>query len=135
MLPDTEASIRSRMKENNLARQKSQPIKDPSAGCTFSNPIEINIPAGKLLESIGAKNWRIGSAQVSSMHANFIINLGNASSQDVCKLMTKMQEAAKEKYNIILKPEIKPIGIFDKSEAIIWTNYDQTATSSFIITR
>ncbi len=135
MLPDTEASIKSRMKENNLARQRTQPIKDPSAGCTFSNPIEINIPAGKLLDSIGAKNWRIGSAQVSSMHANFIINLGNASSQDVCKLITKMQEAAKEKYNILLKPEIKPIGVFDKSEAIIWTNSDQTVTSSFIITR
>jgi len=135
MAPDTEASIRTRMKENNIARQKTQPIKDPSAGCTFRNPIELNLPAGKLLDSIGAKNWQVGSAQVSSMHANFIINLGNANSQDVCKLISKMQQAALEKYNILLKPEIKPLGIFDKSEAIIWTNSDQTVNSSFIITK
>ena len=135
MVPDTEASIRSRMKENNIARRKTQPIKDPSAGCTFRNPIELNIPAGKLLDSIGAKNWQVGSAQVSSMHANFIINLGNANSQDVCKLISKMQQAALKKYNVLLKPEIKPLGVFDKSEAIIWTNSDQTVNSSFIITK
>ena len=135
LVSDTEAAIRSRMKSNNKARQSSQPIKDPSAGCTFKNPIEINMPAGKLLDSIGAKNWVIGDAQVSSVHANFIINLGNAKSHDVCKLITKMQDAAFEKYNILLKPEIKPLGIFDKSESIIWTNANQTTKSSFIITK
>ncbi len=132
---DTEEAIRSRMKENNIARQKSQPIKDPSAGCTFRNPIELNIPAGKLLDSIGAKNWTVGSAQVSSKHANFVINLGHANSHDVCKLISKLQQAALEKYNVLLKPEIKPLGIFDKSESIIWTNSDETIKSSFIITR
>ena len=135
MAPDTEAAIRTRMKANNLARQNSQPIKDPNAGCTFKNPIEANIPAGKILDSIGAKNWTIGAAQVSSIHANFIINLGGANSQDVCKLINKMQESAFEKYNILLKPEIKPLGIFKESEAIIWTNADQTLNSSFIITK
>lgn len=135
LIPDTEAAIRTRMKENNIARQRTQPIKDPSAGCTFRNPIELNMPAGKLLDSIGAKSWQIGKAQVSSIHANFIINLGNAESNDVCKLMKKLQDTTLEKHNILLKPEIKPLGIFDKSEAVIWTNADQTANSSFIITR
>lgn len=135
MTRDTEASIRSRMKENNLARQKSQPIKDPSAGCTFRNPIELNMPAGKILDLIGAKNWTVGSAQVSPVHANFLINLGNANSHDVCMLINKLQQAALEKYNVFLKPEIKPLGIFDKSEAIIWTNNDETVKSSFIITK
>ena len=135
MIPDTEAAIRTRMKENNLARQRTQPIKDPSAGCTFRNPLELNMAAGKILEQLGAKNWRVGTAQVSPMHANFIINLGNANSHDVCKLITKLQNATMEKYNILLKPEIKPIGVFDQSEAIIWTNADQTLNSSFIITR
>ena len=123
------------MKENSIARQTSQPIKDPSAGCTFRNPIELNIPAGKLLDGIGAKNWTVGSAQVSAKHANFVINLGNANSHDVCNLITKLQNAAFEKYNIILKPEIKPLGIFDKEEAIIWTNADETIKSSFIMTK
>ena len=132
---DTEAAIRTRMKSNNLARQNSQPIKDPNAGCTFKNPIEINMPAGKILDSIGAKNWTIGAAQVSSMHANFIINLGGANSQDVCKLINKMQQNTFEKYNVLLKPEIKPLGVFKESEAIIWTNADQTQNSSFIITK
>ncbi len=135
MASDTEAAIRTRMKTNNLARQSTQPIKDPSAGCTFKNPIEINMPAGKILDSIGAKNWTIGAAQVSSVHANFIINLGNANSQDVCKLISKMQESIFEKYNVLLKPEIKPLGVFKESEAIIWTNADQTLNSSFIITK
>src|SRR3989338_2565941 len=134
MASDTEAAIRTRMKENNLARRKSQPIKDPSAGCTFKNPIELNMSAGKILDSLGVKTWTIGQAQVSSMHANFIINLGNASSQDVCKLINKLQQAVYEKYNILLKHEIKPIGNFNESEAIIWTNADKTASSSFIIT-
>lgn len=135
LISDTEAAIRSRMKENNLSRLKTQPIKDPSAGCTFRNPIEINIPAGKILESAGAKNWQIGYAKVSSLHANFIINLGNATSSDVCKLIHKMQDVILQKYNILLKPEIKPIGMFDKSQAIIWTNSDETESSSFIITK
>ena len=132
---DTEAAIRTRMKENNLARQRTQPIKDPSAGCTFRNPIELNMTAGKILDLIGAKNWAVGNAQVSQVHANFIVNTGRATSQDVCKLITRLQDATMEKYNILLKPEIKPLGIFNKSEAIIWTNADQTLNSSFIITR
>ena len=135
MISDTEAAIRSRMKENNLARQRTQPIKDPSAGCTFRNPIEVNMAAGKILDSIGAKNWTIGSAQVSSIHANFIINIGGANSSDVCRLISKMQQQTLEKHNILLKPEIKPLGIFDKNEAIIWTNADETINSSFIITK
>ena len=135
MVTDTEAAIRTRMKANNIARQNSQPIKDPNAGCTFKNPIELNMPAGKILDSIGAKNWTVGAAKVSSIHANFIINLGGANSQDVCKLISQMQKSTFEKYNILLKPEIKPLGVFKESEAIIWTNADQTLNSSFIITK
>jgi len=135
LISDTETAIKRRMKEFNFARRSSQPIKDPSAGCTFRNPLELNTPAGKLLDSIGAKNWSIGSANVSSMHANFIINGGNAMSHDVCKLMSKMQETVYQKYNVLLKPEIKPLGVFTKEEAIIWTNADQTDGNSFIITR
>ncbi|MBI2996070.1 MAG: UDP-N-acetylmuramate dehydrogenase [Candidatus Melainabacteria bacterium] len=134
MTQDTEAAIRSRMKENNIARQKSQPIKEPSAGCIFRNPIELNMSAGKILDSIGAKDWKVGSAQVSSIHANFIINLGDARSQDICKLISKMQEKVLEKYNVLLKPEIKPLGVFSEQEASIWTISDSSSSNSFIIT-
>ena len=135
MVSDTEAAIRTRMRENNAARQQTQPIKDPSAGCTFKNPIELNMTAGKILDSIGAKNWQIGNAKVSAIHANFVINAGNANSDEVCKLINKMQEVTLEKYNVLLKPEIKPLGVFKESEAIIWTNADQTSNNSFIITK
>ena len=135
LIPDTEESIRSKMKRYNLARQNTQPIKEHSAGCTFKNPIELNISAGKILDSVGAKNWSVGEASVSPMHANFIVNSGNATSQDVCKLINRLQEAAYEKYNILLKPEIKPFGRFSEKEAIIWTNADETMKSSFIITK
>lgn len=131
---DTEAAIRSRMMENSLSRRSSQPIKMPSAGCTFSNPLELNMSAGRILDEIGAKKWKNGSAEVSSMHANFIVNMGEAKSEDICKLVNRLQEAVYEKHNVLLKPEIKPLGVFKKSEAIIWTNANQTANNSFIIT-
>lgn len=132
---DTEAAIRSRMKEFNFARVNSQPIKQPSAGCTFRNPLEVNKSAGKIIDELGLKNLSIGSAQISSVHANFIVNNGNASSHEICELITKVQDTVHEKYNILLKPEVKPLGIFKKSEAIIWTNSDQTENNSFIITK
>jgi len=93
--------IRKKMQEFLMKRKKSQPLGVPSAGSIFKNP-----PggfAGKILEEAGCKGWRVGDAQVSHKHANFIINLGEAKAREVLKLMTKMQKAAKVK----LEPELK----------------------------
>jgi UDP-N-acetylmuramate dehydrogenase len=87
-------------------RSKQPPL--PSAGSIFCNP--AGKAAGYLLEKVGAKGMRVGDAQVSTEHANFIINRGDATANDVLTLMDKMKKMVKQKYEIDLKPEIKIIG-------------------------
>lgn len=88
-------------------RKISQP-KEPSAGCTFVNPEEI--PAGKLIEELGLKGCSIGGAQVSTKHANFIVNTGNASATDVTRLIDLIREKAKTERGITLRTEVHVIG-------------------------
>jgi len=86
-------------------RKSTQPLSVPSAGSIFKNPQDGH--AGKLIESCGAKGLRLGDAQVSTKHANFIINLGGARAKDVILLMEKVRKIVKAKTNINLVPEIK----------------------------
>ena len=84
-----------------------------SAGCVFKNPTDENISAGELIENAKLKGRRIGKAQVSGMHANFIVNLGNATFSEVRKLMNIVQEKVKQDSGITLEPEVE---IWDKRE-------------------
>jgi UDP-N-acetylmuramate dehydrogenase len=68
--------------------------------------------AGKLIESVGLKGTRIGNAQISEKHANFIVNLGNARADDVHALVKLAQKEVKSKYCIDLIPELRIIGEF-----------------------
>ena len=79
-----------------------------SAGCIFKNPSQKS--AGFLIDSTGLKGKKIGQAQISEKHANFIINLGQAKAEDVKKLISFAKEKVKEKFGIELKEEIKMIG-------------------------
>ena len=89
-----------------LARRKlNQPLGCPNAGSIFKNP--KGKFAGQLLEAAGCKGARVGDAQVSVKHANFILNLGEARARDVLKLMTRMQNAVKRKFKVRLEPELK----------------------------
>lgn len=88
-------------------RMKTQPYKDKSAGCVFRNPMSGS--AGALIEACGLKGISIGGAQVSSMHANFIINTGAATAQDVIKLSDLVKKTVKEKKGIDLEMEIRLI--------------------------
>lgn len=97
-----------KVREFLLKRRKGQPLTLPSAGSVFKNP--PNCSAGQLLEEVGVKGHRIGGAQVSYTHANFIVNIDDASSHDVLKLMTYMQEAVQKRFDIVLEPEILYIG-------------------------
>ena len=87
-------------------RIKSQPLEYPSAGSVFRNP-EGNY-AGKLIEDLGLKGYTIGGAKVSEKHANFIINAGNATGEDIKELIEYIQSKVKENYNIdlILEQEL-----------------------------
>lgn len=91
------------------ARKKTQPVGTFSAGCFFKNPENCE-PAGKLIDLAGGKDLRSGDAAVSSKHANFIVNQGRASAEDILRLMNRIQEAVLKKFNILLEPEVKIVG-------------------------
>lgn len=89
-------------------KKEKQPIWEPSAGCVFKNPMGIS--AGKLIDETGCKGMRIGDVEVSNVHANFFINKGKTNASDFIKLMEEVVRRVKEKFGVILEPEIKIIG-------------------------
>lgn len=96
-------------KRNLEFRKAYQPdLSTPNAGSIFKNP--ENDSAGRLLDKAGVKDFKIGGAKVWEKHANFIVNTGGATSEDVLELMFKIYSAVKDKYTIKLYPEIKYFG-------------------------
>lgn len=88
-------------------RMKTQPYKDKSAGCIFRNP--SNNHAGALIEKCDLKGTIIGGAQVSEMHANFIVNRKNASSEDILAMIQLIKQRVKEKMGVELESEVRYI--------------------------
>ena len=99
---DREESL-SMIQERKLRRMQTQPLEYPSAGSVFRNP--EGDAAGRLIEEAGMKGYKIGGAMVSEKHANFIVNMGNATSADIEKLIMEIKKQIKEKYDIDLKEE------------------------------
>jgi len=92
------------MNERRKRRMETQPLEFPSAGSVFRNP--ENMPAaGKLIEDAGLKGLTKGGARISPKHANFIINVGGASADDIKSLIEFVQDTVKEHYHITLKVE------------------------------
>ena len=95
--------------KNNLKEKtKTQPYDLPSFGSVFKNP--TNNYAGKLIEEVGLKGFSIGGAQVSKIHSNFIVNYGNATSDEIYQLITVIQQKVHQKKGIFLHPEVRMIG-------------------------
>lgn len=84
-------------------RQKSQP-REPSAGCIFKNPPGDS--AGRLIDEVGLKGERVGDAEVSPVHANFIVNRGHATSHDVIELVRRVRARVQEAKGVKLEPEV-----------------------------
>lgn len=105
--PDSPSSIKARMDRYRELRKQSQPL-EPSAGCTFINPIEAS--AGKLIDVLELKGFSVGKAQISTVHANFIINTGGASATDVTELIDIIRKKVSDAYGIKLKAEVQVIG-------------------------
>jgi UDP-N-acetylmuramate dehydrogenase len=126
-------AVKARMEEYAVKRKETQPFAESSAGCmfknfTFKDESELerlkndvkeilpemlakkSISAGWLVSQIGMKGERIGDAQISERHGNFIVNLGNARAQDVLMLTSKAKMKIRDEYNIMLEDEVELVG-------------------------
>ncbi len=101
--------IRGKMEANLARRKQTQPLNEPSCGSVFKNP-EGDLSAGALIERCGLKGTRIGGAEISTVHGNFIINTGDALASEVRQLIELIQTKVKEQYGIELTPEVQFIG-------------------------
>ena len=99
--------IKAKMMELNNRRREKQPLDLPSAGSVFKRP--EGYFAGKLIEDCGLRGFSIGGAQISSKHCGFIVNTGNATSDDIIRLIEHIQKTVHEKTGVLLEPEVRVI--------------------------
>ena len=103
-------TIKVKMEEFNFKRRDKQPLEWPSAGSVFKRPEGHFV--GKLIDGCGLRGFAVGGAQISDKHSGFIINRGNATSEEVLKLIEHIQKTVAGKYSVQLEPEIRIIGEF-----------------------
>ncbi|HIV13136.1 MAG TPA: UDP-N-acetylmuramate dehydrogenase [Candidatus Pullilachnospira stercoravium] len=104
------AAISARMEELKEQRVSKQPLEYPSAGSTFKRP--EGYFAGKLIMDSGLRGFRVGGAQISEKHCGFVINTGDATAEDVVRLIRQVQDIVYEKFHVKLEPEVRFLGIF-----------------------
>lgn len=105
------------MESDRAYRKRTQPLSLPNSGSVFRNP--PGNAAGKLIESCGLKGTVEGGAQISDVHANFIVNRGGATARDVTTLMARAQRTVLERFSIPLALEVRLVGIFLPSTDIL----------------
>jgi UDP-N-acetylmuramate dehydrogenase len=106
----TKAEVMATADQNWIQRKNSQPYHLPSCGSVFRNPQPH--AAGWLIEQLGLKGHKIGDAQVAHRHANFILNCGNATANDIFELIRYIQEKVEYHWSVSLEPEVKLVGEF-----------------------
>lgn len=116
LLKKAEASaIQATVKELTEKRESKQPLNYPSAGSIFKRP-EGNF-AGRLIDEAGLRGYRIGGAEISQKHTGFIVNVHEASAEDVLRLIDYVQDVVREKYSVCLEPEVRLWG-FEHSKLV-----------------
>lgn len=108
--PEDPVSLRQTAKAALLRRRQTQPLSLPSSGCMFKNPPSPQPSAGYMIDQLGLKNYRIGGAMVSPVHANFIVNTGEAKAADIVALSNLIRQKVQEAYKIKLDREIFFLG-------------------------
>lgn len=103
------AEISRRTSANLLSRTSTQPYQQPSCGSVFRNPEPLK--AGQLIEHLGLKGTRVGAAEVSPLHANFIVNTGGATARDIDGLIAMVQQKVMAAHGLWLHPEVKRLGL------------------------
>jgi UDP-N-acetylmuramate dehydrogenase len=106
--PGDGAASRSQMARWTAERNQTQPIRTKNCGSVFKNPPGVS--AGRMIEAVGLKGAREGAAQVSEQHANFILNLGGASADQVSRLIERVRCAVRERFEIDLETEVESVG-------------------------
>jgi UDP-N-acetylenolpyruvoylglucosamine reductase len=101
--------IKAEVRELNATRKAAQPTNRRTFGSVFKNPAH-ELTAGRMLEACGLKGHRIGGAQISTKHANFIENAGEACSEDAIALMTEARRRAREQFGVELRHEVELLG-------------------------
>lgn len=99
------AGLQRRFEQLHAAKRQSQPIGARNAGCIFKNP-DADHPAGRLIEEAGCKGLRVGGAEISLLHGNFLINHGGARAADVEQLVRQVKKAVREQSGRALEEEI-----------------------------
>jgi UDP-N-acetylmuramate dehydrogenase len=106
--PSSPADVKAEIDRMLAARSDTQPLNVPSCGSVFKNP--SGDFAGRLIEAAGLKGLRVGGAEISTVHANFITNTGGATATDVQALIRSAQEEVERKSGVRLVPEVRVIG-------------------------
>ena len=96
--------IMDRTKEIWMFKRNTQPLNTPNAGCIFRNPPGQS--AGALIDRAGLKGFRVGGAEVSTKHANFIVARENCQTADVLQLMKTVRDTVLDRFGIVLEPEV-----------------------------
>ncbi len=107
-------AVKARAQELHRKRRDTQPVQEPSAGSVFLNP--PGKAAGQLIDQCGLKGVRVGDAEVSRLHANFIVNSGMATASQVVALMGMIQERVYVKHRVKLEPEVHIVGDWEKGK-------------------
>ncbi len=107
--PRPSAEIKAEVAELNARRKEAQPTNKRTFGSVFKNP-EHELSAGRMLDACGLRGHRIGGAQISPKHANFIENAGGATSADALALIAEAQSRARERFGVELRTEVELLG-------------------------
>jgi len=109
LTPAPREEVEKRIREYSEKRKMSQPLWESTAGCIFKNPSEGEY-AGRLIDRAGLKGLRVGGASVSERHANFIVNDGGATAEDVLHLIEEVRARVREQFGFQLEPEVRIVG-------------------------
>ncbi len=111
--PGDPEAIHARARELSASRRQTQPLTYPSWGSTFRNPSgasSTGTTAGELIERAGLKGYRVGDAQISELHANFVVNRGAATAADALACIRKAYEEVRDRFGVRLEPEVRLVG-------------------------
>lgn len=111
-LAEDPVTVKAKIDETLARRKATQPIDYPSCGSVFKNPLEKKISAWQVIDQLGLRGHRLGGAQISEMHSNFIINLGGALARDVYGLITLIKARALSEMGVEMHEEVKYLGQF-----------------------